>query len=1580
VAAWESKQNNRQEVDPIPIFNAGSASVQVVPDFSGTQRAIGEFFARQSDVKVTVRPDLSSTDVARTEAELNAMRGTAKVEIDRNVLSSSIAGAIQAAMATSGLEKLSGLLTAAIAPTAITAIGGAFVELAAAASQAVGALALAPAVIAAVATPAAVVAIGVHGIADAFKAINTGDATKIAQAMAELAPSAQNLVTQVHALGPAWTALRLDVQQALFVGVGTAVTNLAGVALPILHTGLTQVAAAMNGGLLATMSALQGQGAAFTTTFANIAASIRVAAAAAAPLVQAFATLGAVGSQFLPALAQGFVNVAAAFNGWVQHMAASGQLVVIIQNALTVLHQLVDLAANAASVVAGVFTVAIPYGNILLDVLIRVTGSLATFVHSADGQAGLGAFFSGITVALGTLLPALDVLVQAIVTAVLPAIGQFAAILAPIAGQLLVQLASVLVQVGGILPSVASVMGALVNATAPLIPVIGAIVTTLLPPLVAVLGQLAPIISQVATIMGQALLQAVQTIAPVLPLIGNAFISILNALLPLLPPLLQIVQQLLPPLLLVVVALVPVIQQLVAVFAPLLGSFLQLVQATVLPLAVSLITSFAAGINVLSGFIGPLAPVLQAVAIAVGVWTAAQWLLNIALDANPLGLLVLAIAAVIVAIGEIVTHLQFFKDLFTTVVDWVVAHWQLVVLAIPGLGPVILGIIELIIHFQDIWTTVIGAISTAWQAFWGFIQTVATTVWNAVSSFFTVALNAFVSFWQGIWNGVSSFFQTIWNGISSFFTGLWNALWTWFQAQLSNFLAGWQVLWSAVSSFFTTIWNAISATGQAIWNALASFFTNAWNALSAAWTNFWSAVFAFFQNLWNTLVAWAQATWNALASFFTNAWNAFTAAWTNFWNAVFAFFQNLWNTLVAWAQATWNALQNFFNVAWNAFTTAWTGFWSNIFAFFQTLWNNLVSWVQGVWNGLASWFSGVWNAFTTNWSNFWNAVGQKFSDVWNGIKGFAQQVWNDIKAIIATPVNFVIGTILNGGLFKAWNAVNDFLHLPFHIGDLPLIPGFAKGGYTGDAGLFGTDSPHDPAGIVHAKEFVFTANQVDNAGGPNAMYSLASQLDSGYAMGGLVRRQASDPHLHQNAYVVPPDIAPRVQNFLNALSVGQAEAVQAAGGFDALGPGFFWGGYADGMSAAKAVAQSMNGQPYVWGGVGPVGADCSGYQSVITNALRGANNPFFRVGTTATFPWSGFTPGLTSSYAVGSVNDAGGGIGHMAGTLGGINVESGGVHNNVAFGGPAAGAQAGLFNIHASLPSAGGVYAPGFAGAGATAVAPTISVLGKVLSSATEVLSTLTDSVTGPVNALLSQFSGNKFVSIISEMPKKLLGGLWGLVKDKIESYFTTFAANVTGSGSTPSGGAAALKDQAFTIARSFGWTSPADDAALDYIASHESGWNPTAQNPVSTASGIWQLIDGTWRGNRPNTASGYAHAKDAPTDLQDIAAFNYIQGRFGNPPAAQAYWAAHGNYDTGGWLPPGATTVMNGTGGFEAVLNQAQQSAVVHAIDGRSSGGEFHGQLYLDSGEFVGMVRGIAAQVSSDRSAADARNLRSTR
>lgn len=56
-----------------------------------------------------------------------------------------------------------------------------------------------------------------------------------------------------------------------------------------------------------------------------------------------------------------------------------------------------------------------------------------------------------------------------------------------------------------------------------------------------------------------------------------------------------------------------------------------------------------------------------------------------------------------------------------------------------------------------------------------------------------------------------------------------------------------------------------------------------------------------------------------------------------------------------------------------------------------------------------------------------------------------------------------------------------------------------------------------------------------------------------------------------------------------------------------------------------------------------------------------------------------------------------------------------------------------------------------------------------------------------------------------------------------------------------------------------------------------ESGGNLTAQNPRSTASGKWQILDSTWNGY-----GGYSSAADAPESVQDERAEQIYAGGAG--------------------------------------------------------------------------------------------------
>jgi hypothetical protein len=89
------------------------------------------------------------------------------------------------------------------------------------------------------------------------------------------------------------------------------------------------------------------------------------------------------------------------------------------------------------------------------------------------------------------------------------------------------------------------------------------------------------------------------------------------------------------------------------------------------------------------------------------------------------------------------------------------------------------------------------------------------------------------------------------------------------------------------------------------------------------------------------------------------------------------------------------------------------------------------------------------------------------------------------------------------------------------------------------------------------------------------------------------------------------------------------------------------------IARGQAFARREAGKPYIWGGVGPTGYDCSGFVSAVLNAALGVG-PYFRRGSTGTMPWPGSSPG-TGSFTYGFFK---GSPGHTAGNIGGLAFES----------------------------------------------------------------------------------------------------------------------------------------------------------------------------------------------------------------------------------------------------------------------------------------------------------------------------------
>lgn len=89
------------------------------------------------------------------------------------------------------------------------------------------------------------------------------------------------------------------------------------------------------------------------------------------------------------------------------------------------------------------------------------------------------------------------------------------------------------------------------------------------------------------------------------------------------------------------------------------------------------------------------------------------------------------------------------------------------------------------------------------------------------------------------------------------------------------------------------------------------------------------------------------------------------------------------------------------------------------------------------------------------------------------------------------------------------------------------------------------------------------------------------------------------------------------------------------------------------------------------------------------------------------------------------------------------------------------------------------------------------------------------------------------------------------------------------------------VQDIVRSAAAARGWDTGANWSAIDFIVQHESSWNPNAQNPTSTAYGLFQMLVET----NSNPA------------VQAENGMNYIAGRYGTPLNALAFWQAHNWY-----------------------------------------------------------------------------------
>lgn len=239
----------------------------------------------------------------------------------------------------------------------------------------------------------------------------------LAAELPKISSNAQDFLTVLKSLKPAFDDLRLDIQQRLFQGLADKLQVLADRWLPALHTGLGGMADTINGVVRTAFDSLSDptfiQN--MLTGFQHFTGMIgTIGQAIAGPLVDAWGRLTRAASPVMDVIGEKIAGIITRFSEWIAKMDEDGSLDAFMEKAARIIGDVFDIMEDLARIAGSVMSILFgtdagstdAWDN-FADILDRV----ADFLANPENQAKISEFvndFGGFAFMIGTFLSKMD--------------------------------------------------------------------------------------------------------------------------------------------------------------------------------------------------------------------------------------------------------------------------------------------------------------------------------------------------------------------------------------------------------------------------------------------------------------------------------------------------------------------------------------------------------------------------------------------------------------------------------------------------------------------------------------------------------------------------------------------------------------------------------------------------------------------------------------------------------------------------------------------------------------------------------------------------------------------------------------------------------------------------------------------------------------------------------------------------------------------------------------------------------------------------------------------------------------------
>ena len=242
-------------------------------------------------------------------------------------------------------------------------------------------------------------------------------------------------------------------------------------------------------------------------------------------------------------------------------------------------------------------------------------------------------------------------------------------------------------------------------------------------------------------------------------------------------------------------------------------------------------------------------------------------LFNAVMSANPIVLVVGAIAALVAALAWFFTQTETGRQIWSSFVDWIKQAWQ--------------GIAD---FFVNLWSGISEGASNLWVS----IQEAASVAWTAITTAVMAIVQPFINGFMNIWNNISDGLTQIWEGIKMIFQGAWDFI-------KSIFLGAILIIIDLVTGNF----NQLGADLSLIWEGIK-------NGISMIW----EGIKTYFSGVVDVIVGYAIAIFENFSTTLSTIWKGLSAAGKAIFDGFAQILSNIWNTIKSVASSAWEGLKS----------------------------------------------------------------------------------------------------------------------------------------------------------------------------------------------------------------------------------------------------------------------------------------------------------------------------------------------------------------------------------------------------------------------------------------------------------------------------------------------------------------------------------------------------------------------------------------------------------------------------------------------------------------------------------------------